>query len=453
MSIFVLAIALSLTIASLLRQSILFQAEELRVALSELDLKNESLAQLNREAEYRADHDPLTGLANRRALQRELSRRLEDFDAEKPGITAMHIDLDLFKEINNTMGHAAGDYVLKHVAQTLSEFSSKHDIVARVGGDEYLIIRTEDGSLARAEELARQIVTQLSIPIQFQSEICQFGASIGIAHAKLEGENAEVERLLSDADIALYQAKELGRGRYAIFSDVFRANVTRTQALSDELQLAVREGRLEPYYQPQVDALLNEVIGVEVLARWPRASGEVLTSAHFLPIAERLGLVANIDTMMLEQAMANALQIHASGLLLPKISAHHFAKKSWPFFFDQLDEMNIGVEIGDFGAGYSSFQSMHEVRPKLIKISKTLCDFLEPSEAHMEIVRAIIHVSQKLGVDVLAEGVESPKTSRILAELGCSKQQGYLFAKPMRFDELNIWLSNFQGDQNSIASN
>lgn len=225
MPIFVLAIALSLTIASILRRSILFQAEELRVALSELDLKNESLAQLNREAEYRADHDPLTGLANRRALQRELSRRLEDFDAEKPGITAMHIDLDLFKEINDTMGHAAGDYVLKHVAQTLSELSSKHDIVARVVGDEYLIIRTEDGSLARAEELARQIVTQLSIPIQFQNEICQFGASIGIAHAKLEGENSEVERLLSDADIALYQAKELGRGRYAIFSDVLRANV------------------------------------------------------------------------------------------------------------------------------------------------------------------------------------------------------------------------------------
>lgn len=245
---------------------------------------------------------------------------------------------------------------------------------------------------------------------------------------------------------------------------------------------------MEPYYQPQVDALLNEVIGVEVLARWPRAPREVLTPAHFLPIAEQLGLVANIDTMMLEQAMANALQIHASGLLLPKVSfnigiqtfresafweklgkhqpfasqisvevAEDFCtslrKEELAFFFDQLDEMNIGVEIGDFGAGYSSFQSMYEVRPKLIKISKTLCDFLEQSEAHMEIVRAIIHVSQKLGVDVLAEGVESPKTSRILAELGCSKQQGYLFAKPMRFDELNIWLSNFQGDQNSIASN
>ncbi|EBA16294.1 putative sensory box/GGDEF family protein [Roseobacter sp. SK209-2-6] len=475
-TVFLVAVVVTLTIVGFLRRSILEQADDLRNALLELDRQNEELEQLNRDAEYRADHDPLTGLANRRALQRELERRLGDPKNASSAITAMHIDLDLFKEINDTLGHAAGDHVLQHVARVLTDLTVQSDLVARVGGDEYLIIRTGDALSEDAERLADAIIAELSKPILFQEELCQFGASIGVAKAKIDVEHLDCEKLLTDADIALYRAKELGRGRYAFFSDALREDVTNTKALSDDLSSAIRDGSIVPVYQPQIDVATNEVIGLEVFARWIHPERGTLSPATFLPIAERLGVVPKIDTLILERAVSDARSWVQRGFTVPKISVNlsiqtlkengflnrlgelrpypcnlsievvedfcsALCRDQLAYFLDQLDELGVGVEIGDFGAGYSSFQSIYEVRPKQLKISKVLTDNVTTSETHAEIIRAIQHIATKLEIDVLAEGIEDQTASAFLENLGCTGQQGYLFSKPLGFDDLIIWMN------------
>ncbi|WP_122075940.1 bifunctional diguanylate cyclase/phosphodiesterase [Pseudophaeobacter sp. EL27] len=484
-TIFLIAILASLTIATFLRRSILEQADSLRNALLELDKQNEALERHNQDAEYRADHDPLTGLANRRSLQKKLERRLHELNTNSSAITVMHIDLDLFKEINDTLGHAAGDHVLQQVARTLAELAADDDLVARVGGDEFLIIRTGERLAADAEKLADNIILQLSKPLLFQEETCQFGASIGVAKAKICDGHLDIERLMSDADIALYRAKELGRGRCAQFSGELRDEVFKTKALSDELSCAIREGLIVPYYQPQVDVSTNEVIGLEVFARWLHPSRGTLSPATFLPIAERLGVISKIDTLILERAVSDAQNWAHHGFIVPKISVNlsiqtlkersfltrlgelrpfpcslsievvedfcsALCRDKLAYFLDQLDELGVGVEIGDFGAGYSSFQSIYEVRPDQLKISKVLTDFAATSELHVEIIRAIQDIATKLEIDVLAEGIEDKTTSDHLATLGCIRQQGYQFAKPMRFDDLLIWMSDLNASKKSI---
>ncbi|MEL6979700.1 MAG: diguanylate cyclase, partial [Pseudomonadota bacterium] len=223
--------------------------EMANAALSDLTEANAELERLRAQAEHVALHDPLTELANRRGLERMLAQRLKTAGAAQARLWAFHIDLDRFKEINDTRGHAAGDFVLAHVAKTLRDGAEFEQVEARVGGDEFVILGFTDLDDSALIAYAERLVARLNTQFEYEGEICSVGASIGVARRAIDA--FDQHRILADADIALYRAKELGRGRAVLFSTSLREAVERKKALSDELQLGLERGEIAPYFQPQ----------------------------------------------------------------------------------------------------------------------------------------------------------------------------------------------------------
>ncbi|MCV0424130.1 MAG: EAL domain-containing protein, partial [Roseibium sp.] len=458
-----------------LRKSILSQAQQLETAYETAELNNHTLEQLKHSAEYQAHHDPLTGLPNRRYLQKEVDERLAVVQSSGVGIAIVHIDLDHFKQINDTLGHGAGDYVLQHVSTLLRKSTRKSDFISRVGGDEFVILVNSKGEKKPLVSLSNRIIDELSKPIFFEGDICQFGASIGIeirAANDDQGVSVDASRLLTNADIALYQAKEKGRGRYQFFSDELRTSMEHRKVLADELMAAIRDEQIYPVYQPQINARTGAIVGVEALARWRRPNGEILSPGVFFPIADRMGVTAKIDSLILEKALTDFATWDQSGFKLPNLSTNVSSQRlsevglitsikslavpvermsfellesilfdnmddTMRHNLDALEELGIAIEIDDFGTGHSSLMSLQSLSPSRLKIARDLTVKLTTSKAHQKMVACIIDIADNFGISVIAEGIESEDQRDILLELGCENQQGYLFSAPLPAEELS----------------
>ncbi|WP_346432618.1 bifunctional diguanylate cyclase/phosphodiesterase [Pseudohoeflea coraliihabitans] len=422
--------------------------------------RNRQLEEARAQMEHNALHDALTGLPNRRFLDRLLDGR----EGCRP-TALMHVDLDRFKQINDTLGHAAGDAMLIHAAGILKANMRDCDHVMRIGGDEFVIATMSSIVEADLAERAGRMVEEMRKPVPFQGHACRFGASIGIVMA---GEDSEKEgsRLLVDADIALYRAKSEGRNRVEFFSSSLKTEVVRDKQVADEILNGLDRGEFLPYFQPQFDAQTLDITGVEALARWEHPEEGVLPPENFLRVADELNVVPMIDRTILEQALWQNTRWRAAGLNIPKMSVNISAGQlNDGELLDRLDKLNIEpgtlsfellesiflddsneiatqnierikalgieIEIDDFGTGYASIISLLQLRPTRLKIDRRLIEPIVASSSQRRLVASIIEIGHSLDIKVVAEGVETRDHVDILRDLGCDTLQGFAFAPPM----------------------
>jgi diguanylate cyclase (GGDEF)-like protein len=461
--------------------------EELRRANTIAEARNLELEDAKASIEFNALHDSLTDLPNRRYLDNVLAAHTEKFAAGERA-ALLHVDLDRFKQINDTLGHAAGDAMLVHAAKVLRDIVGRRDFVARVGGDEFVVVLRRAGNLddlsgRHLAKLADRIVERMREPVMYQGHECRFGVSVGIA-ADTDSV-ADPTRLLVHADIALYRAKSRGRNRHQFFNDALQAEITATKKMADDILAGIEHGQFVAWYQPQFDATTHEIIGVEALARWQHPTDGMLAPAAFMRIAEELNVVDTIDRHILEQALADLDRWQKAGLAVPKASVNVSARRLHDeelikslaalkiepgtisfelvesIFLDEHDELiawnvdrikqlGIDIEIDDFGTGHASIVGLLKIRPRRLKIDRQLIMPIVRSPAQRQLVGSIIDIGHSLGVEVLAEGVETMEHARILKTLGCDALQGYAFARPMSAADLATFAAARQ--QRRLAS-
>lgn len=444
---------------------------ETRATLSEAkrlaEAHSTELEAARHRMEFNALHDPLTGLPNRRFLDQILADRSRHFD-DRAKLSIFHMDLDRFKQINDTLGHAAGDEILRHAAELLRQNAREGDFVARIGGDEFVIIRQSQGRDEDAA-LASRVIEAMSVPIRYKDQECRIGVSIGIAAQSPAGD--ELSQILVNADIALYEAKRRGRNRHETFTGALKTAVFQTKQTADEILRGLERNEFIAYFQPQFCPSSLDVIGVEALVRWDHPTKGLLSPHAFLRTAEDINVVASIDQKILEQALFQIWRWEANGIRIPKVSVN----LSYPrlrddnlverlkqmripegrlsfellesISFDENDvtvlsnierikELGIAIEIDDFGTGYASILSLTKLTPRRLKIDRQLILPILTSPAQRRLVESIIDIGTSLGIEVIAEGVETLEHARILKELGCHGLQGYAFARPMNANDL-----------------
>ncbi len=448
---------------------------ELRTARAKAEEQNRELRTTRRILEHQSLHDALTGLPNRRFLDQFMVTADTSDLSQK--LAFIHIDLDHFKHVNDTLGHGTGDEVLKAATTRLREIVGPEEVVSRIGGDEFVIVTCGPDPADRAQEVALEIVAMLARPIEIEGQECRIGCSAGIACQTMAGETPQ--QLLMNADIALYEAKKKGRNRVEIFSDDLRAITIQTKQTADELLRALECDAFVPFFQPQFDAQTLAISGVEALARWEHAERGILTPDKFLEVAEGLGRVAEIDALILEKSLFQMTRWGAHGIEIPKLSVNISAQRlkdpkllgmlealptdGYTVAFELLEsisfedqeedlkaairllkERGVQVEIDDFGSGHASIVSLLELAPHRLKIDRKLVAPIDVSESQRRLVASIIEIGRSLGIGIVAEGVETMTHAEILREMGCQTLQGYAFARPMSSADLMAFAEDWQ---------
>ena len=447
--------------------------EDLRRAKQMSDVQNAQLEEARLVMESAAMHDALTGLPNRRYLDKIVAEH-EARPADDAALSVMHIDLDRFKDINDTLGHAAGDRILRHAANTLAESIFVGDFLARIGGDEFVVISARENAGRDYVELAGRLIEAISRPLDHEGHECRVGSSIGIATRS--SADGRIEQVLVNADIALYEAKRRGRNRVECFNDALRHEVINTKRTADEILRGLEQNEFMAYFQPQFDAHTLEIVGLEALARWDHPTKGILPPAAFLGIAESLKVVSQIDAVVLNQALLQQFRLAANGYPIPKISVNVSAQRLMDeTLFERLENLSFrpgslsfellesisfdgedrelirqierlkalgaDVEIDDFGSGHASIVTLLKLHPRRLKIDRQLVIPLLESKAQQQLVASIIEIGRSRGIEIVAEGVETMAHVAVLRDLGCDVLQGYALAKPMSPGDLLGFIS------------
>ena len=425
-----------------------------------------------RLAKVQSRTDPLTGLANRRHLEEHFTQLLDtNVNVQKP-IGLLHIDLDQFKEINDTRGHLAGDAVLVHIAKLLKDSLGPQDFIARVGGDEFVVI-VHGKSQLQLQSVAQKIVTAATLPVDIEGDRLTLSLSVGVAVA--EQGDTSLHQMLKYADLALYRAKQNGRGRYEQFTSEIQQQHEDHCQHRDEFRVAIEQQHFEPYYQPLFDTKTLEVVGVEALARWNHPERGVLTPDSFLQIALAEKRIVDLDSAILRKAVQDIVDLGNMGCQIPNlainISPQSLAGNDFIDFVKELNfipsqlcfelvesmlldepndtvtenirmfrELGIGLDIDDFGSGHTSLLGLLEIGPDKVKIDKRLVIPMIESETHHNLVKSIISMAKSLNLHTVAEGVETEQHRQLLLSLGCDTLQGFGFARPMPISELQVLL-------------
>ncbi len=448
-------------------QDIELQDELLKAKLT-AEAQNRALEDARRAMEHNSLHDALTRLPNRRFLDQQLALAGDD---SRP-LTLLHIDLDRFKDINDTLGHAAGDEVLKQAAGVLRAHVPAEDFIARIGGDEFVLLSHRDPAAADFPALSARLVEAISEPMAIAGHDCRIGASIGIATRNDAEESAE--QLLVNADIALYEAKRRGRNRVEAFNDELRQRTIEVKRLSDEILRGLERREFRPFFQPQFDAETLEIVGVEALARWEHPTRGFIMPDTFLPVAESLNVVAQIDEAILDQALFQIVRWQGQGLEIGRVSVNvscqrlrdenliaklkamgirpglltfellesisfDTADEGLKQAIEDIKELGIDIEIDDFGSGHASIVSLLELSPKRLKIDRRLVQPLVESTAQQSLVHSIIDIGRMRGIEIVAEGVETMAHAEMLRGLGCHILQGYALARPMAAEDFLVF--------------
>lgn len=454
--------------------------QELEQQKTLAEARNAELERTRLEAEHSAMHDYLTGLPNRRYLEMKLEEWRESKGELGTGIAVLHIDLDRFKQINDTLGHGAGDAMLTLAAKILRDNIRVTDFAARIGGDEFVVLIDHDGATPALATVASRIIAQMRQPAWYNGQECRFGASIGIAHSLTR--DIDPKQLLQNADIALYKAKYLGRNRYEFYVPASRTLLADSNRLSSELLRALENDEIFPQYQLQFDARTRNVVGAECLARWRHPTRGILGPDKFLTIAEEYGVLAQIDGLILEKALIDQAAWRAEGIAPPKISVNVSARRltdpdlarglsdlnikpgtvSFELLesvfldrqdaavmsnLDMLRRLAIDIEIDDFGTGHASIVGLLNLKPTTLKIDRQLIEHVPDSQEQRILVKSIIQIARSLGIKVTAEGVETEEHARILSRLGCDVLQGYGLARPKSFEDVTQMLRDKKSAQ------
>jgi len=427
----------------------------------DITARKEAEVSLERLARY----DPLTGLPNRSMLQEQLRDTVMQRRRDKGRCAVLFLDLDRFKDINDTLGHSIGDLLLKEVAARIRSLLPAGTLVARWGGDEFVALLREVEDAGAVERTCRRVVHGLSTPFAIDSYEFAVVASIGVAMFPEDGTDPEV--LVRNADTAMYAAKEAPGQRFAFFAPEMHAVASMRHHIQNQLQTAVATHSLHLYYQPIVDSLTSQVTGAEALLRWTDADGRLHLPAEFISIAEDTGAIVSMGLWVMEQAALQAKMWSRSGLPLAvsvNVSPRQLAH---PEFSDMLSQvlratsvdpslleveitesglvpnaasvmrvlenirsMGVRIAVDDFGTGYSAFSYLKQLPLHTLKIDRTFVDGIE-RDVDRSIAESIIEIAHKLHLSVTAEGVETRFQRKILAELGCDRLQGYDICKPL----------------------
>jgi diguanylate cyclase (GGDEF)-like protein len=423
--------------------------------------------------EHAADHDYLTGMPNRRYFDRRMTELGDEPDVDTLAI--LHVDLDRFKQTNDKAGHAAGDTMLQTTAARLLELISERDLVARIGGDEFVVVLVNFGDVDVLNAAVEKVLQRLREDIPFGEELLQTSASIGVAW-NISGEAAN---LLAESDLALYQAKKLGRNRVEFFTLKLQSDLQGERQLAEELKLALSRDEIVPFYQIQVDARTRHIFGLEALARWRHPIHGLLAPGAFLKVADEYGLTAEIDAAILDQALRDRAEWERNGVVAPRVAVNISANRLGDpeliagllkldiprhaivfelvetIFLDDSDDMvlsnieqiklmGIDVEIDDFGSGHASLIGLVKLRPKRLKIDRQLVFDITTSDEQRRLVASIVEIAKTLNVEVIAEGVETEEHARLLARIGCDGLQGYALGYPSPADEILALLRDRQ---------
>jgi diguanylate cyclase (GGDEF)-like protein/PAS domain S-box-containing protein len=418
------------------------------------------------QLDYQAHHDPLTGLPNRKLFTDRLTDALAD---RAPGRTAgvLFVDLDNFKLVNDSLGHGAGDRLLVAIAERMRRVLRPDDLIARFGGDEFAVLLRGITGAPDAQRVADRLAGSLRAPVVLDGDQRFVTASIGICIAGNDPEVAvDPAELLRDADAAMYRAKEMGKARCEIFDDSMRERVVERVALESQLRGVVERGELRLDYQPFVDLATGQITGVESLLRWDHPEQGVIAPLRFIPVAEQSGLIVEIGAWVLREACRQATRWDVPLEIAVNVSPRQLADPRFPDTvsqaladaglapgrlclevtesavvadlemagrsLEQLKRLGVRLAIDDFGVGYASLSQLKDLPPvDVLKIDRSFVDGVLGSGEDKAIVDAVIRLAASLGLQTVAEGVESGDQADLLRDMQCETAQGYHFARPV----------------------
>jgi diguanylate cyclase (GGDEF)-like protein/PAS domain S-box-containing protein len=424
------------------------------------------------ELQFHALHDALTGLPNRLLLLDRLANALDRMPRRDGTVAVIFCDLDRFKLVNDSLGHAPGDEVLVTFAERLTGLLRPGDTVARFGGDEFIVLCEDVDDEIHARTIAARIGAALAVPFDVGGTEVVLTASIGVALAKGVGDTAE--NLLRDADAAMYRAKERGRARIEVFDRSIHEIAVARLRVEGELRQALARAEIVPHSEPIVDLRTRAVVGVEALARWEHPTRGLLPPEDFLAVAEDSGLVVALDTVMLERAAADAASWIKPVFLSVNLSARSIVGgdivaviedvvRHWPaerlrveltegvlLVDDAALQQTLGairglgvrIVVDDFGTGFSSLGYLHRFPVDAVKIDRSFVERLDGRDSDAALVAAVIGMADALGLETIGEGVETVAQRDTLAGLGCRTAQGFLFSPPVEAAALQVLLGH-----------
>lgn len=450
-----------------------------------VDITERKMAQ--ESLQYTATHDALTGLPNRYLFKDRLDQAFLRADRSGGSVAILLLDLDYFKDINDTLGHPAGDKLLTEVGHRLMKIARASDTVARLGGDEFAIICADMKDTSQIRPIAERCISALGKPYDIDGNDVLSGCSIGISCYPNDGDNAD--ELTKNADLALYQSKANGRNAFHLYEREMSTNIILRKERESRLHLALEQNEFELYYQPQITLDSKEVVGVEALIRWNHPDEGLVPPNEFIPLAEKTGLIHDLGEWVMQEACRTAsrwrtihghklrMAVNVSALQLRSDAfvgnvARILGKEHYPgrlleievtesaifsdpektqATLDELRDMGITIALDDFGTGYSSLTHLKHLRASTLKIDRSFINNILDDHNDLHIAEKMIELAQKLKMQVVAEGIETLAQMDRLLACSCDIGQGYLFSRPLPEKEFLAWLEEYEAVQTPPA--
>lgn len=435
------------------------------------------VAKKTSELKKLAFYDELTGLENRKFFTDRLNKMLHASQRRNKPLALLYLDLDQFKRINDTLGHAAGDSLLKDVGSRLRQCVRGEDAVARLGGDEFSVVLSQINGPADAAIVARHIIQTLGNPISLGAKDVVVTTSIGITLAPADGN--EPADLLKNADMAMYRAKETGRNNFQFFTSSMNALANERLNLEHQIRAGLKSNQFALHFQPQVSLKNQQIVGLEALVRWHHPQRDLLVPKHFIPLAEENGLIVPLGKWVLANVCHQAKFLQDSGFAPLQLSINLSARQfKDPKLFEDIERilresavdarwlrleitesaliddleqtvtllnrirgLGISIAIDDFGTGYSSLHSLKNLPVDVLKLDSTFIRGIEDDKTDKAILASVIAMGHEIGLEVVAEGVETQEQLSILIEHRCDIAQGHLFSRPVPVGDLEEVLS------------
>lgn len=456
-------------------------AQAMQRQIGSLRKSQERLMQVSDELDHSAHHDALTGVANRQGLNRHLEALMQDGPREGEKVYLIHVDLDKFKAINDTHGHPVGDAVLKKAAQIMQGAFNDGSFVARVGGDEFVIISSEPKEKPTSEMHGRceRLISELKAPIMVDGAECRVGASIGFAVS--DTQTWSTDSLMTDADLALYEAKRDGRGQARKYTTDMRVQLAESRAFSVDIERALDKGQVCCVLQPQVSAKTGRIAGIEGLGRIRFESGELLLPAQILPVLSEAGRLAEFDFLVMQNSLDALAALRKSGADIPSVSinASSNSLRSSDYVMrlcaelearglttddvivevlestliesaddaavrsiNRLRDAGVKTIMDDFGMGHATLTNLLKLDLDGLKIDKSLIADIDDNKT-FQVLKAVHELAANLDLMLIFEGVETQRQFALLRSMGCDTVQGFGICKPLELAEFEVWLSSY----------